>query len=278
MPTKPKKSRVKGSGRANQTVSPGERLRGAFSGRVALVPYLTGGYPTLEGAQEVGEAYIEAGADVVEIGVPFSDPLADGPTIQDTTTRALRNGADLDYCFGLAGRFSGRVPVVLLVYYNVVFARGVEAFLEAAAEAGVSGLVIPDLPIDEAVEFREMAANSGVAVCPLAAPTTTDERLDRIAEAASGFVYCVSVAGVTGARDALPPGALALLGRVRKRVSVPVALGFGISSAKAAAEAGSGADGVIIGSKLMRLVAEGGPERAGSFLREVREALDGARG
>lgn len=255
-------------------MTPGERLRGAFSGRVALVPYLTGGYPTLEGGREVGEAYIEAGADVVEIGVPFSDPLADGPTIQDTATRALRNGADLDHCFGLAEGFSGRVPVVLLLYYNVVFARGVEAFLEEAARAGVSGLVIPDLPIDEAIEFRAMAAASSVAVCPLAAPTTTDERLDRIAEAASGFVYCVSVAGVTGARDELPAGALALLRRARARVSAPVVLGFGIGSAEAAAEAGSEADGVTIGSKLMQLVAEGGPERAASFLHEVREALD----
>src|SRR3954453_20588450 len=121
MLTKRKKSRVKGS----------ERLQMAFpeGRRVALVPYLTAGYPTLEGASEVGETYIEAGADVVEIGVPFSDPLADGPTIQDTTTRALRNGADLDYCLELASTFADRVPVVVLVYYNVVFARGTERFL-----------------------------------------------------------------------------------------------------------------------------------------------------
>ena len=238
------------------------------------MPYLTAGYPTLEGAYEVGEGYVEAGADVVEIGVPFSDPLADGPTIQDTTTRALRNGADLAYCLELAARFADRVPVVLLIYYNVVFARGIERFLEDAAGAGVSGLVIPDLPVGEAVHFREIAADRGVAICPLAAPTTDDERLDKIAEAASGFVYCVSVAGVTGARKRLPQGAMDLLRRARARTSVPVVLGFGISSAETAVEAATEADGLIIGSKLMQLAAEGGPEGAARWLREVREALD----
>lgn len=253
----------------------GERLRAAFSGgRVALMPYLTAGFPTLEGAREVGEAYVAAGADVIEVGVPFSDPLADGPTIQNTTTRALENGADLDYCLNLASGLADRVPVALFVYYNVVFARGIERFLEVAAGAGVSGLLIPDLPVDEAVEFREMAAERGVAICPLAAPTTDDSRLDRIAEAASGFVYCVSVAGVTGAREKLPPGAIELLRRVRARASAPVALGFGISSAEAAVEAASEAGGIIIGSKLMQIVAEEGPEGAGRWLRGVREALD----
>src|SRR5215213_5484603 len=183
-----------------------ESLRAAFPGeRVALIPYLTAGYPTLEAAREVGEAYVEAGADVVEIGVPFSDPLADGPTIQDTATRALKNGADLDYCLELASGFSGRVPVVFLV-------------------------------------------------------------------------YCVAVAGVTGVRDALPPGAVELLRRARSKTTVPVALGFGIGSLEAAVRGAEEADGIIIGSKLMRLVGEGGPERAGAWLSEVREALPGVAG
>jgi tryptophan synthase alpha chain len=252
-----------------------EKLRAAFRDeQVALLPYLTAGFPTLEGAREVGEAYIAAGADVVEIGVPFSDPLADGPTIQNTTTRAIENGADLNYCLELASEFSGRVPVVFLVYYNVVFARGLERFLREAAEAGVSGLVIPDLPVDEA---GRLAADAGVALCPLAAPTSADERLARVGELATGFVYCVSVAGVTGARDALPPGAVELLGRVRSRTDAPVALGFGIGSAESAARAASaGADGIIIGSKLMELVGEDGPERAGEWLRGVRRALSDA--
>jgi tryptophan synthase alpha chain len=256
-------------------VTGSEKLQEAFpEGRAALVPYLTAGYPTLEGAREVGEAYLEAGADVVEIGVPFSDSLTDGPVIQNTNTRALENGANLGYCLRLASDFADRVPVVLLTSYNIVFARGVERFLDDATGAGVSGLVIPDLPIDEAEGFRETAAERGVAICPLAAPTTTDNRLDRVAESASGFVYCVSVAGVTGAREKLPPGAIELLRRVRPKVSVPVALGFGISSAKAAVEAAAEADGVIIGSKLMQIVAEEGPEGAGRWLGGVRAALD----
>jgi tryptophan synthase alpha chain len=154
----------------------------------------------------VGYAYLDAGADVIEIGVPFSDPLADGPTIQDTTTRALANGADLDYCLGLASGFADRAPVVFLLYYNVILARGAEGFLREAAETGVSGLVIPDLPVDEIEAFAELAAGAGVALCPLVAPTSTDERVARVGELATGFVYCVSVAGVTGVRDALPPG------------------------------------------------------------------------
>lgn len=242
------------------------------------MPYLTAGYPTLEGAREVGEAYVAAGADIIEIGVPFSDPLADGPTIQDTTTRALENGADLEYCLDLASRLSGRVPVVFLVYYNVIFASGTERFLELAAEAGVSGLVIPDLPVDELGGFGELAESKGVALCPLAAPTSTDGRIAEIGKAASGFVYCVSVAGVTGARESLPPGAVELLRRVRSKVGAPVALGFGISSPEAAAEAAGEANGVIIGSKLMQLVDEDGPLKAGEWLGEVRDAMsEGAR-
>src|SRR5215207_3304277 len=150
-PLLPKRKRlpVASSGRVGEQTA-AERLRDAFSERTALVPYLTGGYPTLEGAYEVGEAYVEAGADVVEIGVPFSDSLTDGPVIQDTNTRALGNGANLRYCLQLASHFANRVPVVLLTSYNVVFARGTEGFLDDASGAGVSGLVIPDLPVDEA--------------------------------------------------------------------------------------------------------------------------------
>lgn len=255
-------------------MSGASRLRGAFpEGRAALVPYLTGGYPTLDGAAEVGEAFLAAGADVLEIGVPFSDPLADGPTIQDTTTRAIENGADLRYCLDLASRFADRVPVVFLLYYNTIFARGVERFLDEAAEAGVAGLVIPDLPVDEAAPFAEACAERGVGFCPLVAPTSSEERVEEAVALATGFVYCVSVAGVTGVRDGLPPKAVELLRRVRAKSDVPVALGFGISSPEAAAEVAAEAEGVIIGSKLMRLVGESGAGGAGAWLRGVREAV-----
>jgi tryptophan synthase alpha chain len=251
-----------------------ERLGAAFrDDQVALIPYLTAGYPSLEGAREVGEAYLAAAADVVEIGVPFSDPLADGPTIQDTAALALNNGADLDYSLELAAAFSGRVPVVFLVYYNIVFARGVEEFLDEAAEAGVSGIVIPDLPVDEAGRFAQVSAERSVAFCPLAAPTSTDERIVRVGEMATGFVYCVAVAGVTGVRDELSQGAVELLRRARRVVEAPVVLGFGIGSVETAARAARESDGIIIGSKLMRLVREGGPQMAEGWLREVRDAL-----
>lgn len=255
-------------------MSGAERIRGAFRpGRAALIPYLTGGYPTLEGAAGVGEAFLEAGADVLEIGVPFSDPLADGPTIQNTTTRAIENGADLRYCLDLASRFAQRVPVVFLLYYNTIFARGTERFLQEAAGAGVSGLVIPDLPVDEAGPFAEACGEYGVAFCPLVAPTSSGERVGEAAALATGFVYCVSVAGVTGVREGLPPKAVELLRRVRARTEVPVALGFGIGSAEAAAGAAAEADGVIIGSKLMRVVGEDGVRAAGEWLKKVRKAV-----
>jgi tryptophan synthase alpha chain len=257
-----------------------ESLRAAFpSERAALIPYLTAGYPTLEAAYEVGETYVEAGADVVEIGVPFSDPLADGPTIQGTATQALKNGANLDYCLQLADGLSGegKPPIVLLIYYNNIIARGTGRFFEEAAAAGVTGLVVPDLPVNEIPYLGERALNSGVALCPLAAPTSTGERLEQISRSATGFVYCVSVAGVTGVREELPGGALDLLRRVKSSVEAPVALGFGIGSAKAAEQAATEADGVIIGSKLMQLVGEQGVGAAGEWLREVRETLDGPR-
>ncbi len=259
---------------------PANSLTSAFrEDRAALIPYLTAGYPTLDGAYEVGEAYISAGADVVEIGVPFSDPLADGPTIQGTTTQALKNGANISYCLELSRGLSGEnnPPVVLLIYYNNILARGAGRLFEAAAEAGVSGLVVPDLPVDEIQHLGERALNSGVSLCPLAAPTSTDSRLTEIDWAATGFVYCVSVAGVTGVREELPQGAIELLRRVKSFVGAPVALGFGIGSAAAAAEAAGEADGAIIGSKLMQLVGDGGAAAAGEWLREVRVAMDGAK-
>ena len=242
-----------------------------------MIMYLTVGFPRRESALDLVPAIVEAGADMIELGVPFSDPLADGPTVQATTTQALKNGADLDYCFDLASELGDRVPVAFLVYYNVVYARGIEEFLRAASESGVSGLVVPDLPADEVGRFAKLCGEYGVGLCPMAAPTSTDERLDWIGELATGFVYCVSVAGVTGARDELPPGAVQLLRRTRERTDAPVALGFGISSPEAAAEAAGEADGVIIGSKLMQLVEEGGPERAGEWLGEVREAISNVK-
>lgn len=252
-----------------------KRLEEAFSsGNTALIPYLTAGYPTITGAQDVSDSFLAAGADVIEIGVPFSDSLADGPVIQDTAMRAIRNGTNLDHCLELAAYCSGRVPAIFLVYYNSIFSHGVERFLDEAAESGVSGLVVPDLSADEAPRFRELMVERGLRLCPMVAPTSTDERLDCVGSLATGFVYCVSVVGVTGARKELPPTAVELLRRVRSRTSVPAILGFGIASAQAAATVCAEADGVTIGSKLMQLVGDEGAEAAGEWLLEVRRALD----
>jgi tryptophan synthase alpha chain len=252
-----------------------KRLEEAFATvNTALIPYLTAGYPTLEGSREVLDSFLAAGADAVEIGVPFSDSLADGPVIQDTATRAIRNGTNLDHCLELAAYCSVRVPAIFFVSYNSIFSHWVERFLTEAAASGVSGLIVPDLSADEARRFRELVVGLGLKLCPMVAPTSTDERLDRVVSLATGFVYCVSAAGVTGARKVLPPTVIELLRRVKSRTSVPAALGFGIASPEAAAEVCGEADGVIIGSKLMKLVGDEGTEAAGAWLLRVRQALN----
>jgi tryptophan synthase alpha chain len=252
-------------------------LQEAFaSGNTALIPYLTAGYPTFEGAREVADSFLAAGADAIEIGVPFSDSLADGPVIQETAARAIRNGTNLDHCLELADYCSEQVPAIFFVYYNSIFSHGVERFLDEAAAAGVSGLIVPDLSADETPTFRELVEERGLRLCPMVAPTSTDERLDYVGSQATGFVYCVSVVGVTGARKELPPTAVELLRKVKSRTSVPAALGFGIASAQTAAAACAEADGVVIGSKLMQLVGDEGIEAAGAWLLEVREAMNDA--
>ncbi len=246
--------------------------------KALLMPYTTGGYPDIDGCQRILEAFIGGGADVVELGVPFSDPLADGPVVQASTQQALAQGVTSDDVLELASRFSGRVPVVLLVYYNCVFAYGVERFLDAAAEAGIAGIVVPDLPVDEAGDYLESCRARGIDPILLVAPTSLDERIDLIAANASGFIYCVAVAGVTGARASLDDQLPQFLGRVRKRTDVPLAVGFGVSGPEQAAVIAEHADGVIIGSKLIGLVSEAGDLDAAlgsvkTFLQDVNEVL-----
>jgi len=257
-------------------------LQELFKGRkkkALLMPYTTGGYPDMHGCRHVLEAFIAGGADMIEMGVPFSDPLADGPVVQASTQKALENGVTPDDVLTLAAEFSGRVPVVLMVYYNCVFAYGQDRFVDAAASAGVSGLIVPDLPVDEAEEF--IAACRGREIDPilLVAPTSPDERIELIARHASGFIYCVSVTGVTGARTSLSEQLPEFLGRVRNRTDVPLAVGFGVSTPEHAAEVAKYADGVIIGSRLISMVGDANDiEVAGraveSFLKEVNGVLE----
>ena len=235
------------------------RLEALFrdSGKKALLmPYTTGGYPSMHDCRHVLDAFIAGGADMIEMGVPFSDPVADGPVVQASAQMALDQGVTPDDVLQLASEFSGRVPVVLMVYYNCVFAHGIERFVAAAAAAGVDGLIIPDLPVDEGGEFIEACRSRGVDPILLVAPTSPDERIELIARSASGFIYCVSVAGVTGARTVLSDKLPEFLGRVRAHTSVPLAVGFGVSTPEPAAEVAKNADGVIIGSRLINLVSE----------------------
>jgi tryptophan synthase alpha chain len=253
-----------------------ERIAAAFAaadGRAALMPYLMGGFPDVGASREIGEAYADGGADLVELGVPFSDPLADGPVIHAAGTRALAAGATVPAVIELAGALAERVPVVLMCYANLVLARGVERFADELASADVSALIIPDLPLEEAPAALAACDAAGLALVPLVAPTTPEERLARIGAQARGFIYTVSVTGTTGERAELDPGEL--LARVRAHADVPVALGFGIGTPEqAAAVAAAGADGVIVGSRLVRAAAEGEDVRA--LMAEFAAAL-GAR-
>jgi tryptophan synthase alpha chain len=231
--------------------------------RAAFMPYLMGGFPSLEASVAVGEACADGGADVVELGIPFSDPLADGPVIQAAGSAALRAGATVDGVLGVCERLAPRLPVVVMCYANLVLARGPEAFAGALREHGASGLIVPDLPMEEAPAVLAACDAAGVDLVPLVAPTTPDERLAAIGARARGFVYTVSVVGITGEREALADAFADVVARARRATSVPVALGFGISTpAQAEQAAGAGADGVIVGSRLVRAVADGEDVRA----------------
>ena len=229
----------------------------AAPGRAALMPYLMGGFPDLEATVAIGAAYADAGADLVELGVPFSDPLADGPVIHAAGTRALEQGATLHGVLDAATRIAERLPVVLMCYANLVFARGAERFANELASAGVSGLIVPDLPLEEAEGVRDACDGAGLALVPLIAPTTPDDRMAEIARHARGFIYTVTVTGTTGERAGVDVSVASVVERAKRHSTVPVAVGFGISTPEQAAEAAEmGAAGVIVGTRLVRAAGE----------------------
>jgi len=254
-------------------VSGAERIAGAFAKpdrRAALMPYLMGGFPTLDAARRIGAAYVAGGADLIELGVPFSDPLADGPVIHAAGVTALAAGARVETVLELGAELSSAVPVVVMCYANLVFAHGAEAFATGLAQAGVSGLIVPDLPLEEASPVRDACDAAGVALVPLVAPTTPDERFAAIGAQARGFLYAVSVVGTTGERA--DGDVSAVVDRARSNTAVPVAVGFGIATPERAAEAAAaGADGVIVGSRLVRAVADG--EDVEALVRDFSAAL-----
>lgn len=262
----------------------GARIRAAFAtaGRPLFMPYVMGGFPDLDASARFAAA-LAPHADLIELGIPFSDPLADGPTIQAAGQRALDAGTRPEQVIDIAAGLRAGPPVVLMTYVNVILAMGARAFMERAAAAGVAGVIIPDVPVDEGDAMRAEARRSGLAIIPLAAPTTSDERLAAIGREAEGFVYCVSVAGVTGGDVAVGDMLRAFLGRARAVTDAPLAVGFGIRSAEQVAAVGRIADGVIVASELIRRIEEA-PDGAAAiaaitaFARDAQAALTGVGG
>lgn len=241
-----------------------QRIAAAFDAaraegrRAALMPYMMGGFPDLQRARAIGEAYARAGADLIELGFPFSDPLADGPVIHAAGVQALRAGVHAHDVLALGAALAEAVPVVAMCYANPLLALGAERFADGLAAAGISGLIVPDLPLEESDAVLEACDARGVALVPLAAPTSTPERLEAIGARARGFLYTVSLTGTTGERAGLDGNLERIIARAREATAVPVAVGFGIGTPEqAAAAADAGADGVIIGTRLVRAAAVG---------------------
>jgi tryptophan synthase alpha chain len=236
------------------------RIARAFDHGKALIPFITGGDPDLATTGALVRALAEAGADLVEIGVPFSDPIAEGPVIEAADERALAAGASVDRLFDLVTelRTDLDLPLVFMTYYNPIFAYGVERFLARCAASGLDGLIVPDLPFEERPELAGPCRAHGLDLVAMVAPTTSDERITAIAQASEGFLYCVSSLGVTGVRSELGDHAARLITRVRRVSDIPCAVGFGISTPAQAQAMATHADGVIVGSALVRLIAEHG--------------------
>lgn len=251
-------------------------------GQKVFMPFITAGDPSLEDTAKLMAAMRRGGADIIELGVPFSDPLADGPVIQRASVRALNNRVNLDKVLTLVSglRSDGTLkdtPVVLLIYYNTIYVYGLDRFVEAAVKCGVDGVVVPDMPLEAGRDLRRYAAELGLHVIGIAAPTTGTGRLEEISKYASGFIYYTSVTGVTGVRDSLRNELAAEVSRVKKITDLPVLIGFGIGNKEQARQAALIFDGVIMGSALVKLVeqypSEILPEQLEQFVAQIKEAI-----
>ena len=246
---------------------------GRDAGRKLLVPYVTGGF----GSRwlDVLAAMVSAGADAVEVGIPFSDPVMDGPTIQEASVRALQLGATPVSIVAELSRVPVEVPLVAMTYYNLVFRGGHRRFAHSLTDAGVKGVIIPDLPLEELGDWWPAAEEAGVETVLLAAPVTPDDRMAELCRKSRGFVYGVNVMGVTGERGALAESAAVLAKRLKDMTDKPVLMGFGVSTPEQAVEAASAADGVIVASALMRTLLDGGSvDQVGDHVAAMRAALD----
>lgn len=248
----------------------------ATPGYKALIAYLTVGYPSLASTLEVVPEIANWGCDIMELGIPFSDPLADGATIQESSYQALHQGVNPQSCLEVAAQLRQRtdIPLVFMTYFNPVLNFGLEAFCQASTEAGVDGLIIPDLPPEEGMELEASASKYKLDLIYLLAPTSTEQRIKLVASRSRGFIYLVSLTGVTGARERLPPELEGFVSRVRKQSSLPLCVGFGISTPEQAKRAASVADGVIVGSRLIQLLGASYPSEPKAFIQSLRQALD----
>jgi len=249
----------------------------ARANRTALIPYITVGYPNTATTLKVVPLLASNGCDIIELGIPFSDPLADGATIQRASYEALRQGVTPHLCLEVAQELRRQVeiPLVFMTYYNPVLKFGLEQFCSKCAEVGIDGLIIPDLPPEEGQELEESTRSHGLDLVYLLSPASTEERIRLVAAKASGFIYLVSLTGVTGARDALPQELEGFVARVRAKAEKPLCVGFGVSTPKQARRIARVADGVIVGSRIIQLMEEDTTfSSLKAFASSLREALD----
>jgi tryptophan synthase alpha chain len=245
-------------------------------GYKALIAYITIGYPNMSASLEVASVLASNGCDIIELGIPFSDPLADGVTIQKASYQALKQGVTPQLCLELACQLRKKLstPLVFMTYYNPVFNFGVEAFCQASNEAGIHGLIVPDLPLEEGAELESVTRKHDLDLIYLLAPTSTEERISMVANRSQGFIYLVSLTGVTGARQTLPPELEDFVKRVRQKARQPLCIGFGISTPEQANRVAKVADGVIVGSRLIQLMEEDTTlSSLKAFILSLREAL-----
>jgi len=241
----------------------------------ALIPYITVGYPSVETTLKVAPLLASNGCDIIELGIPFSDPLADGATIQRASYEALRQGVTPKVCFDLAQELRRQVeiPLVFMTYYNPVLKFGLEQFCSKCTEVGIDGLIIPDLPPEEGKELEQSTKRHGLDIIYLLSPASTEERIELVAKRSSGFIYLVSLTGVTGSRDKLPEELESFVSRVRKRTEKPLCVGFGVSTLEQAQRVARVADGVIVGSRMIQLIEE---DTTFSSLKAFTSSLRGA--
>lgn len=255
------------------------KIKNAFENGKAFIPFVTCGDPSLETTAELVKAMETAGADLVELGIPFSDPTAEGPVIQAANLRALSGGVTTDKIFDMVRnlRKTVKIPLVFMTYANVVFSYGAEKFISACAEIGIDGLILPDIPFEEKEEFLPVCKKYGVDLISMIAPTS-NERIGMIAEKAEGFIYCVSSLGVTGTRDAITADIGEMVRLAKEKNDIPCAVGFGISTPEQASSMAQKADGVIVGSAIVKMCAEYGKncvEPVAEYVEKMKYAVNG---